>query len=214
MSASAVLSGEADLDGFGVSVAGAGDVNGDGIDDMAVGAWKNEDGGIEAGKAYVFYGSSTGVSQSNNTAVIGGDNDKLGTSVHGAGDVNGDGFADVIVGADAFNPGDPSPGYFSIYPGGPSGLISTPIFTQVGENDNDHFGFAVTGNGDVDGDGFSDFAVGAYDFDITPSISTTNEGKAYAYVACTNGTIAPSLFFSNTGEAAADSYGRARRYCR
>jgi hypothetical protein len=206
---STILSGEASFDGFGVSVAGAGDVNGDGIDDLVVGAWLNDEGGSDAGKAYVFYGSPTGLSQSNNDAITGDTNDKLGTSVHSAGDVNGDGFADVIVGADAFNAGNPSPGYFSIYAGGPSGLISTPLFTQQGENDNDRFGFVVTGGGDLDGDGFSDFGAGAYEFDTNPIIPTTNEGKAYGYVACPTGALAPSLVFSDTGEAAADNYGHS-----
>ena len=204
------LNGESSLDNFGISVAGAGDVNGDGIDDLVVGAAKNGDGGIEAGKAYVFYGSSSGVSQGNFTAVIGGDNDKLGTSVHGAGDVNGDGFADVIVGADATDPGNPSPGYFNVYPGGPRGLITTTIlYTQQGESNNDHYSFAVTGQGDLDGDGFADFAAGAYEADVSPSVSTTNEGKVYGFVACTEGEISPSLIFSDTGNYPGDSYGRS-----
>jgi hypothetical protein len=79
----------------------------------------------------------------------------------------------------------------------------------LGESDNDHYAFAVTGDGDLDGDGFSDFAVGARDFDTTPPISTTNEGKAYGYVGCAEGTIAPSLAFSDTGEAPFDGYGRS-----
>jgi hypothetical protein len=145
------------------------------------------------------------------TTVTGDANDRLGTSVHGAGDVNGDGFADVIVGADSYNEGSPSPGYFSIYAGAPAPtrLITTPIFTSVGETVNDRYGFAVTGNGDIDGDGFSDFGAGAPEFDLTPPISTTNEGKAYGFVACTEGAIVPSLIFSDTGETSGASYGRA-----
>lgn len=202
-----MLDGEDSLERFGFSISGAGDVNGDGIDDMVVGAWGNSDGGSDAGKAYIFYGSGTGISQGNNDTVIGDSDDKLGTSVQGAGDVNGDGFADVIIGADTYNAGAPAPGYFSVYPGGPSGLIPTPLFTRQGESNNDHFGFAVTGNGDVDGDGFSDFAVGAHEFDA--SIILTDTGKAYGYVACTDGAIVPSLLFSDTGELPFDYYGRS-----
>jgi hypothetical protein len=127
--------------------------------------------------------------------------------VHGAGDVNGDGFDDVIVGADAFDPGNPSPGYFSVYPGGPMGLITTPLFTQQGESDNDRFGFAVTGGGDVDGDGFADFGVGAYGFDASGPLSDT--GKAYLYAGCRPSDLAPSLVFSSTGDAQSFNYGRA-----
>lgn len=203
-----MLDGENALDGFGSSVAGAGDVNGDGFDDLVIGAWKNADGGLEAGKAYLFYGSSTGIDSSNFTAVTGNNaNDKFGTSVAGAGDVNGDGYADIIIGADANDPGDPSPGYFSIYPGGPSGLIPTPLFTQFGESDNDRFGFAVAGGGDLDGDGFSDFAAGAYEFDTDTPLQ--DAGKAYGYVACTDGAIAPSQIFSDTGRAEFEYYGRS-----
>jgi hypothetical protein len=205
-----VLSGEGDLDNFGTSVAGAGDVNGDGFDDLIVGASKNTDGGIEAGKAYVYYGSFTGVSQDNFTAVTGRDNDKLGASVQGAGDVNGDGFDDVIIGVDAYDPAAIDPGRAEVYPGGPSGLITTTtLFTAAGENEDDRFGIAVAGNGDLDGDGFSDFAAGTHEWDVNSSISTTNEGKVYAFAACTHGAISPSLIFSDTGEAPFDSYGRS-----
>jgi hypothetical protein len=203
---STTLNGEAELDGFGVSVAAAGDVDADGFADLAVGAWKNNDGGNEAGKAYVFYGSSTGLNQVDNTSIQGSANDKLGTSVHGAGDVNGDGFDDLIVGIDAYDPGNPSLGRAEVYPGGPSGLITTALFKAEGESNNDRFGFAVAGNGDVNGDGFDDFAVGANDFYATTPISPT--GKVYGYAGCA-GDVAPSLIFSDTGEVPFDKYGRS-----
>lgn len=208
-SAAISLTGEEALNNFGISVAGAGDVNGDGFNDLAVGAWHNDDGGDEAGKVYIFFGTPDGVSFSRYMAVRGVAHDQFGASVQGAGDVNGDGFADVIVGADAFNPGDPSPGYFAIYPGSPSGLLSSPLYIRTGESVNDHFGFAVAGGGDLDGDGFSDFAAGAYHFDVNEAITTTNEGKAYGFVACTDGALTPSLIFSATGETAGDEYGHA-----
>ncbi|MCC6455643.1 MAG: FG-GAP repeat protein [Caldilineaceae bacterium] len=202
-----VLSGEAPLDGFGVSVAAAGDVNGDGFDDLVVGAWGNDEGGSEAGKAYVFYGSLDGLDQAIHTTVIGtGANDKLGTSVHGAGDVNGDGFDDVVVGADTYDPGNPSLGRAEIYPGGPLGLISTPLFTAFGENNNDRFGIAVAGDGDLNGDGFADFAAGAHAFDASGPLTDT--GKAYGYAGCAN-PIAPSSIFSSTGDAQSSNYGRS-----
>ena len=90
--------------GFGRSVAGAGDVNGDGFADIIVGAWGWDGGGSEEGAAFVFLGSLDGIVgtdpdtafasiESNNAAA------RLGWSVAGAGDVNGDGFDDIVVGA-------------------------------------------------------------------------------------------------------------------
>lgn len=203
------LDAEGIVDKFGSSVSGAGDVDGDGIDDLLVGAPENTEGGNQAGKAYVFYGSDTGVSQDRNTAVIGGPDDKLGTFVHGAGDVNGDGFADVIVGADTYSASGEPTGRAEIYPGGPAParLITTTLYTAFGETDDDRFSFALAGDGDLDGDGFSDFAVGAHEFDATGPLTDT--GKAYGYVACSNGTVAPTKIFSGTGEAPLNSYGRS-----
>ncbi len=203
--ASLTLTGEAAFDGFGVSVAGVGDVNGDGIDDLAVGAWGNSST-TEAGRAYVFYGSPTGIDATDFVVVEGQTGNKLGTSVHGAGDVNGDGYADVIVGADAYNEFTPTVGLAFVFAGGPSGLITTPIFSAAGEGDNDRFGFAVGGQGDVNGDGFDDVFIGAYEFDGAAPLTDT--GKVYGYGGCLGG-IAAGLIFSATGETQTENYGRS-----
>ncbi|MFQ5626043.1 MAG: integrin alpha [Methyloligellaceae bacterium] len=101
--------GEAPND-FAAAVAGAGDVNGDGINDILVGGRNNDDGAIDAGSAYVIFGASslTGTVglASVGTAVSGfsllgeAASDRAGISVSSAGDVNGDGFDDLAVGAD------------------------------------------------------------------------------------------------------------------
>lgn len=200
------LTGKNEFDGFGVSVAGAGDVNGDGVDDLVVGAWGNSSPAGEAGMAYVFYGKAgTGISDANYTVVVGQPGNLLGTSVHGAGDVNGDGFDDVIVGSDTSDPATPTVGLVHVFPGGLSGLITTPIFSAVGEGLNDKFGFVVGGQGDVNGDGFADIFIGANEFDAA-AISDT--GKVYGYGGCLGG-IAPGLIFSATGESAFEYYGRS-----
>jgi len=104
-----IIQGGASDDYAGFSVSSAGDVNGDGIDDLIVGARYGDDGGTNAGEAYVIYGQAGAtrgtLDLSTLTAaqgfVIQGDaaGDQAGRSVSGAGDVNGDGIDDLIVGA-------------------------------------------------------------------------------------------------------------------
>jgi len=110
-SADVTILGKAVNDFLGRSVSGAGDVNGDGFDDFIAGAFLNDDGGggDRGGAAYVFFGSSTlsgtfdmgGGVQSADVTILGkgGAYDYLGKYVSGAGDINGDGFDDIIVGA-------------------------------------------------------------------------------------------------------------------
>ena len=135
-----IIQGDVGGDELGYSVSGAGDVNGDGLDDLIVGAFKGDDGGMDSGEAYVVYGKAgtdgaqfgmrVAINQDGTTTILAanedastgavvrrvldttslvpadgfiiqGDvvNDNLGLSVAGAGDVNGDGLADLIVGA-------------------------------------------------------------------------------------------------------------------
>ena len=94
-----ILTGAAASDRFGTSVSTAGDVNGDGYTDVIVGAYDNDAGGTDAGRAYIYFG---GASMNNIADVIltgAAAGDFFGGSVSTAGDVNGDGYADVIVGA-------------------------------------------------------------------------------------------------------------------
>jgi hypothetical protein len=91
--------GAAADDQFGVSVSGAGDVNGDGYADVIVGAPGNAAAGSAAGGAYIFYGGPSAGAVAGLTLTGEAANDNFGFSVSGAGDVNGDGYADVIVGA-------------------------------------------------------------------------------------------------------------------
>ena len=110
-----IIQGDADYDYAGISVSNAGDINGDGIDDLIVGVSNGDDGGYNAGEAYVIFGRTTGfgsdvggrqvidltsLSASDGLIIQGdADSDYSGRSVSAAGDVNGDGIDDLIVGA-------------------------------------------------------------------------------------------------------------------
>src|SRR5262249_7527556 len=141
--------------GFGRSVSTAGDVNGDGYSDVIVG---EEQYGINRGRAYVYLGSSSGPATSP-AWIYQGDQDFafFGTSVSTAGDVNGDGYADVVVGAE----GDPeSLGRAYVFLGSASGLATIPIWAPQGSQTGSLFGTAVSTVGDVNGDGYADVVVG------------------------------------------------------
>ena len=102
------IAGGAAGDAAGIGVAGAGDVNGDGFDDLVLGAFLADGGGVDSGAAYVLFGRAAGLAGVNlaDLAPVDGfrldgesDYDHAGASVAGAGDLNGDGFADLLVGA-------------------------------------------------------------------------------------------------------------------
>ena len=152
---------------FGCSVGTAGDVNGDGVSDVIVGAF-----GVD--KAYVFYGSIDGLSTIPAwTAVSDQAGARFGVSVGTAGDVNGDGYSDVIVGAyfyDTYNTDDPpviinAAGRAYVFYGSVDGLSTIPAWTAVSDKAYAYFGYSVGTAGDVNGDGVSDVIVGAFGVD-------------------------------------------------
>jgi hypothetical protein len=166
-------------DQFGARLAGAGDVNGDGFGDILVGAYRYDLGvnpsdptvGVDAGRAYLFYGGPWLVGLGANQADViftGSATDGwFGAAVAGAGDTNGDGFADFLIGApleDKSNGTSIDAGTVSWYLGGPNlaPLDPTKFKTLEGFNPGDNFGVSVASAGDVDRDGFADLVVGAF----------------------------------------------------
>ncbi|MFO1143340.1 MAG: integrin alpha [Amaricoccus sp.] len=156
------------IDGGGSwSVAGAGDVNGDGLDDLVIGDFW--------GSSYLVFGSPTSIGESLDLSTLDGTNGfriaGAGYSVAGAGDVNGDGFDDIIVGAPGYGeyPGSSVGESYVVF--GSSGGFAAEIdlstisgrsgFRLTGIDSYDYTGHSVAGAGDVNGDGIDDLIVGA-----------------------------------------------------
>jgi hypothetical protein len=177
---------------FGYSVASAGDVNSDGYADAIVGAYSYGSG---AGRAYIYYG---GASMDNVAEVtLPGSGYRFGTSVAAAGDVNADGFADVIVGAEAYSS---NTGQAYIYYGGGSSMDTDADVTMTGQASQNYFGFSVASAGDVNGDGFADAIVGGHRYFF-------GTGRAYIYYGGSLMNPNPDADVIMDGESTSQSFG-------
>jgi len=183
---------------FGISVSTAGDVNGDGFSDVIVGANKFDDGQTDEGKAFVYYGSSTGLSNSANwNAESNQNNAEFGFRVATAGDVNGDGFSDVIVGANKYDSGQTDEGRVFVYHGSASGLSLTHNWSAESNQASALFGNSVSSAGDVNGDGYSDIIIGSHLFDNGQS----NEGRAFVFHGSSTGLSAVANWTAESNQA-------------
>jgi len=191
------INGIAALDRSGFSVSSAGDVNGDGIDDLIIGAVAASPNGIPgAGQSYVVFGSNSGFGASFNLSTLNGSNgfalngiaafDESGFSVSSAGDVNGDGIDDLIIGARRTDPnGIDAAGQSYVVFGSNSGFgADLNLSTLNGSNgfaingiaEGDQSGSSVSSAGDVNGDGAADLIIGARGADPNGII---NAGQSY-----------------------------------
>jgi hypothetical protein len=173
---------------FGNSVGTAGDVNGDGYADVIVGAFAFDNGQADEGRAFAYLGSAAGLSPTPAWTAEGDQvGARFGISVATAGDVNGDGYADVIVGADGFDNGQADEGRAFTYLGSAAGLSPTPAWTAESDQASPWFGFSVATAGDVNGDGYADVIVASLYYDN----GQADEGRAFAYYG--NGTAGLSV---------------------
>jgi hypothetical protein len=189
--------GEAMDDQLGYSVASAGDVNKDGYADIIVGAYVNNG---YTGKVYLFLGGPGGPSATPSWTAVGSSaGEEFGKSVASAGDVNKDGYSDVVIGAPNYAHNTIG-GKAYVYLGGPGGLAASPSWTAVGEAVNEDFADAVASAGDVNKDGYSDVIVGAFNY-------STGTGKAYLYGGGPGG-LSSTASWTHVGEAPGDQFGR------
>jgi Ca2+-binding RTX toxin-like protein len=229
------INGIAAYDASGYSVSSAGDVNGDGFDDLIIGARSASPNGISvAGQSYVVFGSNSGFGAGLDLSTLDGSNgfalngigvfNQSGSSVSSAGDVNGDGFDDLIIAARLASPnGIFYAGQSYVVFGSNSGFgAGLDLSTLDGSNGfaingiaaNDLSGESVSSAGDVNGDGFDDLIIGARSADPN---GMSYAGQSYVVFGSNSGfgagldlsTLNGSNGFAINGMAASDLLGES-----
>lgn len=174
---------------FGLATASIGDVNGDGFADAAISAYWVDVTATDAGEVYIFHGSVDGLPAAPDLVVpapIAEIEMRFGRSLAPAGDVNGDGFADLVAGAYLEDGGMSDLGSAYVFLGSAGGIV-LPFDRRLSApdaQDNQQFGFPLTGVGDVDGDGFADVLVGERYWDVD---MLTNTGRSHLFAGTASG---------------------------
>ncbi|MGI9290869.1 MAG: FG-GAP-like repeat-containing protein, partial [Gammaproteobacteria bacterium] len=202
---------------LGAAVDAVGDVDGDGFEDFAVGAPAYSNGQAEEGAVFVYYGNGEGVDTSRTpwSYESGQTLAKLGFSVAAAGDVNADGFADVLVGAPLYDDAEVDGGAAFLFLGGSGAMTSNqpdgwPVYGTQPEG---YLGHAVDGAGDINDDGYADVLLGE------PTIGEDLDGfsgqdivpaglvaRVYVYNGC-GGCVAPVPGYATVLEGPNNEFG-------
>lgn len=211
------LRGEAAGDWAGVSLAESGDVDGDTIPDFLVGARYNSENGTKAGKVYLVLGNALGATSllGDLPAFLGdGEEQWLGYSVGHAGDINGDGFNDLLVGA--LQAQDAAGAVYLVH-GGPelrTRTSSVPISsaattTLTGSQPDDLLSISISGAGDVDNDGMNDILVGAHKADgVSPNAGCAYLVSSRGLLSRTGSQSVSQAAWTFLGDATDDETGR------
>ncbi|WP_455139339.1 integrin alpha [Candidatus Hodarchaeum mangrovi] len=193
-------------------MSGLGDVNKDGLDDFAFGAYKDNEGGTQAGQVFVFFGRNAVQWPSTPTTVYASDyanasfigesiNDNAGFSISRAGDINGDGYDDILIGAANGNANVKGKAYV-IFGSANRWIMDQSLseanLTFTGDypydltSSNSFFAFDVSGLGDINEDGYTDFSISAPFLDYKKGIIFVIFGNTSWPPLYTTSTTTPS----------------------
>ena len=219
-----VLNGVNEIDRSGFSVSGAGDVNGDGLADILIGAYQADGmNGNDSGTSYVVFGKTDGAIV--NLSTIAGDGnddgfvlngvsggDRSGYSVSGAGDVNGDGLDDIIIGARYANSNLRGASYV-VFGKTDGGIVELSMidndagFVINGANEYDESGSSVSDAGDVNGDGLDDIFIRTYYGGSHVVFGKTSGDAVQLSNIASNDGFLINLYYSDSVSGAGDVNG-------